>query len=342
MNGESGAELDRADVVCLRPKDDFLKLGITPPETLSIRYLLPDDSALPHYLAEARALVIPAVGPTLPAELFDASRIELVQVTGAGVDRLDAVALKAMGIAIANVPGGSSAAIAEYAVSSALMLLRRKQRKSEPISNELPESDRLARRLSSLIASEQAFQQAEAEVSAAAAALVEASASRQQLLVLDKQLTMLSHRKEQILAQRDRQELDLQDRVIRSPLDGVVDKVFVNPSEYVAAGQRLMMVHDPQKIWVSANIKETEIRHVRIGATATIIVDAYPDEVFHGKIIRIGSAATSQFALLPKPNPSGNFTKITQRLSMKIAVEQNNRLLRPGMMVEVNIGIDDR
>ena len=125
MNGESGAEFERTDVVCLRPKEDFLKLGITPPETLSIRYLAPDDSALPHYLAEARALVIPAVGPTLPAELFDSSRIELVQVTGAGVDRLDAVALKAMGIAIANVPGGSSAAIAEYAVSSALMLLRR-------------------------------------------------------------------------------------------------------------------------------------------------------------------------------------------------------------------------
>jgi len=125
MNDESSAEFERTDVVCLRPEEDFLKLGITPPKTLSIRYLSPDDSALPRYLAEARALVIPAVGPTLPAALFDASRIELVQVTGAGVDRLDTAALKAMGIAIANVPGGSSAAIAEYAVSSALMLLRR-------------------------------------------------------------------------------------------------------------------------------------------------------------------------------------------------------------------------
>ncbi len=125
MNGDSCAETERTDVVCLRPEDDFLKLGITPPETLSIRYLSPDDSALSRYLAEARALVIPAVGPSLPAALFDASRIELVQVTGAGIDRLDANALQAMGIAIANVPGGSSAAIAEYAVSSALMLLRR-------------------------------------------------------------------------------------------------------------------------------------------------------------------------------------------------------------------------
>ena len=113
------------DVVCLRPKDDFLNIGVTPPESLSIRYMSPTDSDLAQHLAAARALVIPAVGPKLPVELFDGSRIELIQVTGAGIDRLDANAMKAKGIAIANVPGGSSAAIAEYAVSSALTLLRR-------------------------------------------------------------------------------------------------------------------------------------------------------------------------------------------------------------------------
>lgn len=113
------------DVVCLRPKDDFLNVGVSPPESLSIRYMSPTDSELAQHLAAARALVIPAVGPKLSLELFDGSRIELIQVTGAGIDRLDADAMKARGIAIANVPGGSSAAIAEYAVSSALALLRR-------------------------------------------------------------------------------------------------------------------------------------------------------------------------------------------------------------------------
>lgn len=113
------------DVVCLRPEADFLNVGVTPPGALSIRYLSPDDSNLVTDLAEARALLIPAVGPGLPAALFEGSRIELVQVTGAGVDRVDANAIKALGIAVANVPGGSSAAIAEYAVSSALILLRR-------------------------------------------------------------------------------------------------------------------------------------------------------------------------------------------------------------------------
>jgi len=108
------------DVVCLRPKDDFLNVGVTPPETLSIQYVSSADSNLPQLLAVARAVVMPAVGPKLPASLFDGGNVELVQVTGAGIDRLDADAMKTMGIAVANVPGGSSAAIAEYAISSAL------------------------------------------------------------------------------------------------------------------------------------------------------------------------------------------------------------------------------
>lgn len=113
------------DVVCLRPKEDFLKLGITPPEKLTIRYMLPQDSDLSEHLTAARALVIPAVGPKLPAALFEGTQIELVQVTGAGIDRIDAQALKSMGIAVANVPGASSAAITEYVLSSATTLLRR-------------------------------------------------------------------------------------------------------------------------------------------------------------------------------------------------------------------------
>ena len=170
---------------------------------------------------------------------------------------------------------------------------------------------------------EQAFQQARAEVAAANAGLIEAAANRQQLLVLDRQVTALSHQKQELRAQRDRQELDLRDRRILSPIDGVVDKTFVNASEFVSAGQRLLMVHDPRQIWVDANVKETDIRHLKLGAPARISVDAYPDSVFTGKITRIGNAATSEFALLPTPNKTSD-------------------VLRPGMMVEVNIGIDDR
>ena len=189
---------------------------------------------------------------------------------------------------------------------------------------------------------EQAYQQARAEVSAANAGLLGAAADRQQLEVLDREITALSHQKAELTAQRDRQGLDLGDRVIRSPINGVVDRTFVNPSEFVSVGQRLLMVHDPRKIWVDANVKETDVRHLKLGSPAKISIDAYPDEVFKGTITRIGNAATSQFALLPTPNPSGNFTKIAQRLTIRVDLEKASDLLRPGMMVEVNIGIDGR
>lgn len=113
------------DVLCLRPRADFTRIGVEPPAALSIDYRDPGDPALRSLLAEARALLIPAVGPALPGALFEGSRLALVQVTGAGVDRLDAAAMKRLGIPVANVPGGSNAAVAEYVVTTASTLLRR-------------------------------------------------------------------------------------------------------------------------------------------------------------------------------------------------------------------------
>lgn len=113
------------DVICLRPEADFQRVGALPPQTFTIAYRTPDDAGLPSLMKQARALVIPAVGPKLPAALFEGSTVKLVQVTGAGVDRLDEPALKRRGIAVANVPGGSNSAVAEYAVASASVLLRR-------------------------------------------------------------------------------------------------------------------------------------------------------------------------------------------------------------------------
>ena len=113
------------DVLCLRPKADFTRVGIAPPEALKVTYMGPADAAMPAALKTADALVIPAVGPKLPLELFDGSGIRLVQVTGAGVDRVDPCGLKDFGIAVANVPGGSNEAVAEYAISCASVLLRR-------------------------------------------------------------------------------------------------------------------------------------------------------------------------------------------------------------------------
>jgi phosphoglycerate dehydrogenase-like enzyme len=112
-------------VLCLRPEADFARVDALPPVGLAVSYHKPDDAAVPQLMKEARALVIPAVGPKLPAALFEGCGLALVQVTGAGLDRLDQAALTRLGIPVANVPGGSNGAVAEYAVTSASLLLRR-------------------------------------------------------------------------------------------------------------------------------------------------------------------------------------------------------------------------
>lgn len=111
------------DVICLRPLVDFQRAGVVPPASLAIAYRPPDDPQLAGLVRTARALVIPAVGPRLGASLFQGSSIKFVQVTGAGVDRLDEPTMKSLGIAIANVPGNP--AVAEYCIGVALTLLRR-------------------------------------------------------------------------------------------------------------------------------------------------------------------------------------------------------------------------
>jgi len=180
---------------------------------------------------------------------------------------------------------------------------------------------------------------AAAELDEARNKLREAQADRQRLTVLDTEIEILRHEENELKAQLDQQKLDLKDRTIGSPVTGVVDRVFVERGEYVTPGQRLLLVHDPKKIWITANVKETDIRKVKLGQTTTVTVDAYPDREFKGRVIAIGNAATSEFALLPTPNPSGNFTKITQRLRVRVAIDQDQKLLRPGMMVEVFIDV---
>ena len=126
---------------------------------------------------------------------------------------------------------------------------------------------------------------------------------------------------------------------IASPSDGRVVMTFVHKGEHVMPGQRIAMFHAPDDIWVEANVKETDIGAVKPGMKAEVRVDAYPDRVFHGEVFRVGQVATSKFALLPDPNPSGNFTRITQRLPVRIVLTDKDRALRPGMMVEVAIAL---
>lgn len=143
-------------------------------------------------------------------------------------------------------------------------------------------------------------------------------------------------------AKLEEEQLRIADLTIDSPVDGIVDKTLIDQGEYISAGQPILMMHDPSKLWVEANVKETDIGALRVGQSVAITVDAFPDQTFSGHVAIIGRAATSQFALLPDPNPSGNFTKITQRIPVRIRFDHGPiDLIGPGMMVGVDIDIGD-
>jgi membrane fusion protein, multidrug efflux system len=178
-----------------------------------------------------------------------------------------------------------------------------------------------------------------AQVEAVRGTLSAARGSRRQVEVMAQQLQVLNHQAAEIRAEIQRQDVDIADRAIRSPGDGRIVMTFARRGEHVAAGQRIAMFHDPREIWVQANVKETAVRLLSIGMKAQVRVDAYPRRIFEGEVYRIGEAATSKFALLPDPNPSGNFTKITQRLPVRILLSENDARLRPGMMAEVHIAV---
>lgn len=142
----------------------------------------------------------------------------------------------------------------------------------------------------------------------------------------------------EVKAKLKHQQTRVNDLEVRSPTSGVVDKTFVDSGDYVSAGQPILMMHNPKDVWIEAKMKETKIHALRVGQPVRIHVDARPNADYRGHVQVIGNAATNQFALLPNPNPSGNFTKITQRIPVRIAIDHGPLdKLSPGMMVEVDI-----
>ena len=181
--------------------------------------------------------------------------------------------------------------------------------------------------------------QLQAEHEQAEGSLAEAKVGHDRLGVIDAQIEALTHQVAVLAAQMRQQQVDVEDRTIKSPIPAVIDRTFTLPGEYVAAGQRILLLHNPKEVWVEANIKETQVSRLKLGQTVHISVDAFPNDKFTGRVARIGSATMARFALIPTPNPSGNFTKITQRVAVKIDMVDMPRQLAPGMMVEVDIDV---
>ena len=133
-------------------------------------------------------------------------------------------------------------------------------------------------------------------------------------------------------------EVDLGYTRISAPGDGSVGERQVRPGQLVSPGTQVIAFVDKTK-WVQANYRETQLTNVRVGDPAELRIDEYPGQVIHGKVIEIAPASGSQFALLPPDNATGNFTKVVQRIPVKIALDDPELAtkLRPGLSVTATI-----
>lgn len=130
-------------------------------------------------------------------------------------------------------------------------------------------------------------------------------------------------------------ELNLQYTVIRAPATGIVSKKTVEPGEVIQPGQPVLALVNLEDVWVTANFKETQLKHMRPGQPAEIEVDAY-GRTYKGHVDSIGGATGARFSLLPPENATGNYVKVVQRVPVKIVFEKGQdpqHLLRPGMSV---------
>src|SRR5579859_311289 len=125
---------------------------------------------------------------------------------------------------------------------------------------------------------------------------------------------------------------------ICAPSDGTVGERQVRPGQLVSPGTQVISIVSPTK-WVQANYRETQLTNMRVGDPVDLRVDEFPGQVIHGKVLEIAPASGSQFALLPADNASGNFTKVTQRISVKIALDDSElaNKLRPGLSVVATV-----
>jgi membrane fusion protein, multidrug efflux system len=160
------------------------------------------------------------------------------------------------------------------------------------------------------------------------------------LASLDVQQKQLTAQQEAAEAQVVLARNNLRYTRIYAPVDGMVGQRQVRPGQFVNIGTQVIAVVPLPNIWVIANYKETQMTHVRIGNLARITVDAFPDLVLTGHVDNWSPGTGSTFALLAPDNATGNFTKVVQRVPVKIILDPNpalGRLVRPGMSVEARI-----
>ena len=186
-----------------------------------------------------------------------------------------------------------------------------------------------------------AYAKAQADVRASRAVI---AAQRHQLEVLQGTKKQRAADLEATKATLAAAQLKLGYTKVIAPFDGIVSERQVQPGDYVNIGTNLISVVPLPNVYVIANYKETQLTHVEPGQPVEITVDSFPKETLRGRVERIAPASGSQFALLPPDNATGNFTKVVQRIPVRIALEKGQPIidrLRPGMSVITRIDTGD-
>jgi membrane fusion protein (multidrug efflux system) len=192
--------------------------------------------------------------------------------------------------------------------------------------------------------SRQDAEKALAQNQSAQAAVISAHAAvesaKQQLVVLDADIDEARAAVAQAEADLETAELNLGYTEIRAPMDGYVGNRAAEMGAYVSGGAYLATVIPTSGLWADANFKEDQLERIVPGQPVTIVADVAPHHVFHGRVASLAPATGAVFSVIPPENATGNFTKIVQRVPVRIALDANDamlRLLRPGLSVTASV-----
>lgn len=156
----------------------------------------------------------------------------------------------------------------------------------------------------------------------------------------DEDLAAEEHpRYKRLLAERNKALLDLERAIVRAPGQGVVSNVDMQIGEYVEEGKPVFSLMSTMGLWVEANLKETQLTHVRVGQNVKVTVDAYPDHQWTATVASMSPGTGAEFSLLPPQNATGNWVKVVQRVPVRIEIvpDLDGPVLRAGMSVTASI-----
>lgn len=242
--------------------------------------------------------------------------------------------------ALAN--NGQQRSLQESAIAEAQASLNAARASEQQARREWDRAQALVR---DGVATNQRLDNAEATYKNAGAAVARATAGvqaaqRQMEALKDSDRARLEAQLNAAKAQARLAELDLAATQIRAPIAGSIGDLSARLGERVQIGQRLLSIVPLDKVYVEANFKETQLTRMSVGQAAEVSVDAFPGRHIKGHIDSLSPASGAEFALLPAQNATGNFTKIVQRVPVRIAIDPSEALaglLRPGMSVEATI-----